>query len=275
MDTATSTITTLTTSSSTFDTVTTISTSTETTTTDLTSTIPAASGFLPIQSTLPGAAANKRRELEVRSSPNPAHGLAGILSRKWGGDVTCRVFCGNCATTTHTKTVTKTASPKTSTAFSTSTILVMSVPVADTTVSVTSTSTITASVTPTDTQVTTSTSTVYTSTTSSYAACATDNFASTVNGQAIVNGEDDEGTTGWLQYSAGDAYDCCVAAILGGADFFAWSGSACLIDSRSTCAAPVGGVDQSDQGIVTVADTSSEFTISNAYCGQWSVVEQD
>lgn len=142
----------------------------------------------------------------------------------------------------------------------------------------TSTSTVTTLSSTTSVSVIPITVTTYSTTITSYAACATNNLGEYVNGNAIVNGNDGGGAQ---ESSPGgtadnDPYDCCVAAILdpiGAAWRFvlpAATGSCYIIEqagTNGTC--PNGQAGITGNNVDTQSGATPAFAAGNANCGQF------
>jgi hypothetical protein len=131
--------------------------------------------------------------------------------------------------------------------------------------------TVTTSIAVTSTIVTTTTSTetaLIVSRTSSYAACASNNFLAQRSGLPIINifnaGAGQRSI--FFTQPASSAYDCCVACITFGtcASSGFLEGTCYLFENKSnTC-----GAQSSSSGFyVSSADAEYAFAVSNGYCG--------
>lgn len=243
-------------------------------------TIAASAGFEPISDTIPGSTystpgskkARKRNggsAVEERSSPNPKNKLAAAC--KYPGDVHCYKYYDQCTTKTvwHTRTSTVAQPTVTATVTSTYTSTFTTTPGVQTTSTQTVSTTTVTTVTTTDVSTSVATATTYSSTVTSYAACATSNFANYVNGQGIIDGSPDYDDVNQMRNPATDPYDCCVAALLtpGGAYWaFVQNANVCvlLVDNTASCPA-----NQGDVAHALYDGTTPAYTFGNAYCGQW------
>ncbi|KIW67840.1 hypothetical protein PV04_07064 [Phialophora macrospora] len=289
--TVTSTADTVTSTAITTSTTTTVETSTTTATTTETSTVsavstsvvPASAGFLPIETTLPGASYDQDIDVSVVVKRRPvnvgvsASANVAVPKQNWSpsyikpgapGNVGCYEYHSQCTTTTTTLTVTGSTSTVITTSTSTSTVT--TTPGATITSTVTATETSTAVTTATSTTTTQSTS--FTATTTTYAACATNNLANYVNTLPIIGFS---GNGSPLSTDATSEYECCVSAILNplGA-LWAWTfdSSTCLIAlaADGVCAAGQlsNGVGNTVE-VSSVSTSSVEYGVGNAYCGLW------
>ncbi|KAJ5514070.1 hypothetical protein N7463_003622 [Penicillium fimorum] len=241
-----------------------------------TSTITTSAGFTPIVDTLPPSVTFKR-SLEENYDCSP-----WLDDWKYPQAVVChekKIIKTTTVSTVTGSPITYTAATPTTTVTITTIITSSSVVVpsdVSTTLSFSATSTITETTfAPGETSTSTSTSTVLagTTTTSFYAACATNNIAgsplssdygpfagkyiyallvSNVAGQNIGVGYTDS------------AYDCCVSCIADPTCAFSYyfaPSSYCYMTTSSTCSAA------SNYGTAYIQDGSSDVQISNGYCG--------
>lgn len=227
-----------------------------------TSTIPASSGFLPIQSTLPNSSfdgliggpdpISKRGDVSVEARTDPDtliyHGEQLFLQ-----SVSClQRSAGEASTTTRDSHLTIFASPSCATISPLPAVFSFT------------------------TTIVTSTSTVVTSTTSVYAACATNNFADRIqrpDGSYLLI---DGGTNFYAGVATEDAasgYDCCVDAltydeptsqgdIYGGVFEFDPGSNTCYIPGTYTC------MNQSQALFEALTGPSAPVILGNGYCGE-------
>ncbi|KIW32061.1 uncharacterized protein PV07_03635 [Cladophialophora immunda] len=289
-DTASSTLTVTNTQSTT--TTSTVSTTTTTTTTSsVASTVPAPVAFIPVQTSLPGSSytgsggsspVSKKRDLVHEAlvpksnvepsaqipphgpgiSPNQQRIPQGVTCQMWQPSPRCSV-----STATTTTTVTGPTPPPTTTTV-TSTVTVTSTPGATTTVISTTTTTTTSTETDVTTSTSTETDTVFSTTTTVYAACATNNFADQYDSQGIGN---------VIPYGVGgayaaydtlegvDAYQCCVGALHSTDQIFIWAwfpDNSCIMGGN-----PPGGVCSQATGETSVV-TGGDLVVGNGPCGE-------
>ncbi|OAP55337.1 hypothetical protein AYL99_10310 [Fonsecaea erecta] len=278
----TQTSTTTTTSDTTTITSATTTTTTTVTSSSSTSTVAAPATFTPIQTSLPGSTYSgsggsdpvSKREAKPGPGPRPGRqnqpGSQGGFSQwRHPQGVTCQIWVpGTCSTTVTTVTSTVTGTATTVTSTSTTTTTITSAPVGVTTTTTTVTATSVSTITDTSTSTSTSTTTTYLSTTTVYAACATNNFADEYQGEPLV-----EYTGGYSTVSdvtVDTAYDCCVAAItLGNSAIWAFI----IGPGAGTC--EVGQTDDSCPEPSTNPSTGYYETTGaptvvggNSYCGE-------
>lgn len=179
-----------TTSTSTVDTTTTTVTTTTTTTTSTvfstsTTTVAAPATFTPIQTSLPGSTYSgsggsdpiSKREVKARHHREQSSGL-GLCQWHYPQGVTCHHWVPEkCSTTITTTTLTVTAWGQTVTTTSVSIVTTTSIPPGTVTATSTATTSTVSTITDTSTSTLTSTTTTYLSTTTLYAACASNNLA--------------------------------------------------------------------------------------------------
>ncbi|KAJ9663870.1 hypothetical protein H2198_000630 [Neophaeococcomyces mojaviensis] len=316
---STSTVTSVLTQTATVDsTITNTSTATSTTSLVATTTVSAPAGFTPIASSLPGTGL-KKREISVRSErgqskrggfagPNPiksgnswsASGNISQLGRnpRQGGapgypnGVQCTITVYTTSVVTSTRTIQTTLTASTPTVVTTSTVsatttstilpgTVTSTATSTSTITSVSTSTniVTASIT------VTSTVSVTTSTTTVYAACASNNVVGSYQGGGLVGWgfTTQNFNAGLSTYNADSPVDCCVLAATNSGSWFynfyptvpVGAGN-CDIIIASTCPVPttatVDANGATTSGHATVyydpAATPSAFQVSgNGPCG--------
>ncbi|QIW98994.1 hypothetical protein AMS68_004512 [Peltaster fructicola] len=263
---------------------------TETRSSALTVVIPAPSGFIPVQDSLPGAIYNQTNI----GGYNPFSNSDSAKRKRQPAQHRKR----DCATITTTTTSTSVAEASTTTITVTKQSGLIVWPIEGTTIPVDSypvftgpaLSTITRTITDyagTTFYTTTvhATETEIASTTTVYAACATDNFANYLvdddGSAAYISGSNGTGPADVSSYNT--AYECCVYAIQNGGKAWAFSLSdiglgTCVTWHPNYIANSCVNGTQSEQYIALTNGTgfgSVKSVIGNAYCGQYTSAEHD
>ncbi|KAF2429019.1 hypothetical protein EJ08DRAFT_698812 [Tothia fuscella] len=267
-----------------------IFTVTMTSTTSLvsTSTVAASAGFLPIESTLPGAnfaqKKSKRNSHDAHDTVKEEHfDLFNISFTAYTPQVVKRLQGEEYVISTIQETLIVQASPSSTVITKTSTVTETKSPSTySSKITVTSTSTNTVLVVTTTTSTTTTTSF---STTTAYAACASNNIANRVNNKPILNAATANNGRGNsditlvnIATNITTAYDCCVASLNNPATiiffFIAFPDGelVCRIAESATCAP----IDQVGQDFTAqVSDTEGfpdgfdqKNTPGSGYCGE-------
>ncbi|KIM98273.1 hypothetical protein OIDMADRAFT_56646 [Oidiodendron maius Zn] len=264
-------------------TITTTSTSTETdtTTTTSTTTIAAVSGFVPIETTLPGSMYKRKRDEYTasarvrRSLKSTSIGLCkGPAPPRYPKKVICDIIDNKTTTKTVSKTETCTRTTRTptvtithtNTLTTTSTVYPNDV---STTVTTTQTDyttiTTTPSTTSTATTTTTTTDTVQAAPTTYYSQCASANFASTGPNGPLFALDDSSGS---ITSTTDNSYDCCVACDWG-AFILGTDSDNCALFTQATCTS----ASEYQWEINEMNSGRPLFEYFNGNCGQVSSYE--
>ncbi|KAH7018611.1 uncharacterized protein B0I36DRAFT_368617 [Microdochium trichocladiopsis] len=278
-------------------TVETTTTITSTRTVQSETTVGLPSGFQPVRSTLPSAAAKKKRCLPAKPGPKPGPALCPLQNKppppSWPGAVTCVGVIQQYTTSTVTRTAQRTTTHRapTPTITTTSTIVltstsILTTPDAATTVTATSVIIFTSTSAPVTTTTTTTTetvtATVYAAT--AYAQCTSGstNFAATLSGHAIDASTDAYGE-GLRPFTTSDnsREDCCESCaanpVCVGSAFYGGfnAGQRCynfVAPGGATCG--TGSGQQYTLGVYRdSAGPGQGYSISNGPCGAYRVNE--